>query len=42
MEVVPPVKTTYSNKAHDNTKLIPPNTDIIEQLVEQIIHSVPV
>ena len=37
-----PLLKTHSNKEHDNAKLHPPNHESIEQLVEQIIHSVPV
>ena len=33
---------THSNQEHDNAKLHPPNPERLEQLVEQIIHSVPV
>ena len=37
-----PLLKTHSNQEHDNENLHPPNPDIIEQLVEQIIHYVPV
>ena len=33
---------THSNQEHDNANLRPPNPESPEQLVEQIIHSVPV
>ena len=37
-----PLLKTPSSKEHDNEKLHPPNPESIEQLVEQIIHSVSV
>ena len=37
-----PLLKTHSKKEHDNAKLHPTNPDRLEQLVEQIIHSVPV
>ena len=33
---------THSNQEHDNANLHPPFPEIIEKLVEQIIHYVPV
>ena len=33
---------THSNQEHDNANLHPPNPESVEQLVEQIIHYVPV
>ena len=37
-----PLLKAHSNKEHDNVKLHPPNTESIEQLIERMIHSVPV
>ena len=37
-----PLLKTHSNQEHDNAKLQPPNPERLEQLVERIIHSVPV
>ena len=37
-----PQLKTHSNQEHDNEIHQPPFTEIIEQLIEQIIHSVPV
>ena len=37
-----PLLKTHSNKEYDNTKLHPPNPESIEELIERIIHSVPV
>ena len=36
-----PLLKTHSNKEHDNEKLQPQNPEIIEELFEWIIHSVP-
>ena len=33
---------THSNQEHDNANLHPPNPESIEQIAEEIIHSVPV
>ena len=37
-----PLLNTHSNQEHENENLHTPNPDSIEQLVEKIIHSVPV
>ena len=37
-----PLLKTHSNQEHDNAKLHPLNSEHLEQLVEQIMHSIPV
>ena len=37
-----PLLKNHSNQDHDNENLYPSSPDSIEQLVEKIIHSVPV
>ena len=37
-----PMLMTHSNQEHDNANLHPNFPESIEQIVEQIIHSVPV